>query len=82
MTASACKRRVVSGPVEATAMGNIVVQLITLGAIENLSRARKLIAESDNFLTFEPENETAWDKAAVVYESILVHGRPDPKGGS
>lgn len=82
MTASACKRRVVSGPAEATAMGNIVVQLITLGAIENLSRARKLIAESDNFLTFEPENETAWDKAAAVYESILAHGRSDPKGGS
>ena len=44
LTASACNIRVSSGPVEATALGNIAVQLISSGDIESLERAREIIS--------------------------------------
>ncbi len=72
MTANACKRRVIAGPVEATALGNIAVQLIASGDIADLSQARQVIASSENVEVFEPESPMQWDKA---YEDIkLIFG--------
>ena len=46
LTACACKCKVSSGPVEATALGNICVQLISTNAIDNISTARNIIRKS------------------------------------
>ncbi len=46
MTAKAIGRKVVSGPVEATAIGNAVMQMIATGEIEDLAAARKIIQKS------------------------------------
>ena len=75
LTASACGRRVISGPAEATAFGKIAVQLITLGAVKDLKKARRIIADSENFLIFEPENRSGWDIAAKQYETVLSRTR-------
>ncbi len=50
MTADAVGVPVTAGPIEATAIGNIAVQLITLGEIKDLAEAREIIARS-----FSPE---------------------------
>lgn len=68
MTASATHCNVSAGPVEATVLGNIAVQLITSGEIEGLAKARKIIAGSPDILHYEPTDVTAWNAA---YERFL-----------
>lgn len=46
LTAKACKRPILAGPIEATAIGNIACQMIASGELENLSAARQCIAAS------------------------------------
>lgn len=68
LTASACKIKVSGGPVEATALGNIAVQLIASGDIEDIGEARKIIRNSEDIFLFEGENSEDWDRA---YERFL-----------
>ena len=46
ITAKACQRTVYAGPSEATAIGNLLVQMIANGAVEDLGSARRLAAKS------------------------------------
>ncbi len=68
LTANACGVPVYAGPIEATVMGNVAVQLITAKDIADVSEARKLIAESETLKHFEPEDTDAWNTA---YERFL-----------
>ncbi len=68
LTADACQRPVSAGPVEATAIGNIVTQAIALGHLSNLSEARDLIRHSFAGQTFEPRSDGSWEGA---YERLL-----------
>ena len=54
LTADACRLPVVCGPVEATAMGNILVQALGLGAIGSAAEARALVRASVSLETFTP----------------------------
>lgn len=67
MTASSCNIPVKAGPIEATVLGNIAVQLISQGCIESVAKARKIIAASEDLKTYEPENAEAWEKAFERY---------------
>ena len=71
MTANACNRKVIAGPVEATALGNIAVQLITLGEIADVKQARKIIAESEVIHTYAPQNEEQWNLAYDKFLKVL-----------
>ena len=62
---------VVAGPVEATALGNIVLQLIALGEIESVSEGRKIIAETEKVKTFRGEHTTDWDEAFERFCEII-----------
>ncbi|MDD7180413.1 MAG: rhamnulokinase family protein [Eubacteriales bacterium] len=63
--ATACKRPVFTGPVEATAMGNIAAQAIAMGELHDLSEAREVIARSTEMGEYYPvkEDEAMWDEA-------------------
>ena len=63
MTADATGRRVVAGPTEATAMGNIAVQLMALGEIENLEGIRRVIKASTDTKVYMPSGQPGWDEA-------------------
>lgn len=68
-TADCLARPVVTGPVEATAIGNILIQTITLGHLSDLNEARVLVRNSFNVETFQPTpNRSDWDKA---YQKLL-----------
>lgn len=54
-TADATGCRVVAGPVEATAIGNVVVQLISQGALRDLAEARQVIADSFGVKEYLPD---------------------------
>ena len=55
LTADISKREVVTGPIEATAMGNAIVQAISNGELKDLKSARELVKSSNlNLKTFKP----------------------------
>jgi rhamnulokinase len=64
MTADACGRPVVAGPVEATAIGNLLVQATALGLISTLEQAREVVRRSVALKTYEPISTDEWDIAA------------------
>lgn len=55
LTANVIGKEVVAGPGEATAIGNILVQMIATGEFENLQEARQWLAETSEFETFIPQ---------------------------
>jgi rhamnulokinase len=63
MTASACGRPVLAGPVEATALGNVAMQAIALGDIASVTEARELIGASFPVRSYEPQSAAPWDNA-------------------
>ncbi len=73
-TADACQRPVLGGPVEATAMGNLLTQVRSSGELSSLAEMRQVIRQSTEVETFEPRNTTAWDAA---YQRHLAIARKD-----
>lgn len=71
MTASASGRKVLAGPVEATALGNIAVQLIALGEIKDVAEARRIVANSEQTYEYLPEEQEKWDAAYERFKSII-----------
>ena len=71
MTADACRCEVVAGPIEATAMGNIAVQLIALGELKDLKEARRVIADSEPLKHYAPESPEVYDEAYGRFEKLL-----------
>lgn len=63
LTADACQRPVVAGPVEATALGNVMVQAIASGELSGLAEGRAAIAASIVQEQFEPGDSAGWDEA-------------------
>ena len=66
-TADASGRTVVAGPVEATALGNILVQLMAHGDVASLEEGRQLAARSLEFATYEPRDRSRWDEAFATF---------------
>jgi rhamnulokinase len=62
-TANACGRPVVSGPVEATVLGNLLVQARSHGEIHSLADIRSAVRESSEVAQFEPADTAAWKDA-------------------
>ncbi|MBA4493790.1 rhamnulokinase [Paenactinomyces guangxiensis] len=62
-TANAIARPVWAGPAEATAVGNLLVQYITLGKIKNIQEARQVVRNSFPVQTYDPQDIHMWDDA-------------------
>ena len=60
--ASATGKKVITGPVEATACGNILMQARATGQIESLSAARDIVRRSFQPRTFAPQDVTIWNE--------------------
>ena len=60
-TASATGRSVIAGPVEATALGNIAVQMLATGAVASLAEARQVIDRSFPVERYEPIDTERWE---------------------
>jgi rhamnulokinase len=71
MTANAIGRPVVAGPAEATALGNGIVQWITLGELSSLAEARRVVAESVATRRYEPQHEQEWDAAYSRFTNLI-----------
>ena len=71
MTASSCGRTVKAGPIEATVMGNIAVQLMSDNTISSISEARRIVADSSELATYEPKDAEAWAQAYADFLKIV-----------
>ncbi len=76
--ADACGRRVVAGPIEATAIGNIMVQAVAAGDIGSIAEAREVIRRSFPVEEYQPRDTLAWDEA---YERFLGLVKTNVVGG-
>jgi rhamnulokinase len=67
LTADACGLPVLAGPVEATAIGNLLVQARAAGVVEGgLDAMRALVRETQRIVRYEPGGTPeAWDAAAA-----------------
>ncbi|HEU5115565.1 MAG TPA: FGGY-family carbohydrate kinase, partial [Isosphaeraceae bacterium] len=70
-TADACARPVLAGPVEATAMGNVLVQAMGRGRLGSLADIRAVVARSFPPTVFEPKDTGAWKEAAERFEGLV-----------
>ena len=73
-TADACGRPVHAGPIEATAAGNVLMQMIARGRIASLSDARDVVARSFPVTVYEPKDIAAWEDAAGRFDDLLKNG--------
>jgi rhamnulokinase len=71
-TANAVARQVITGPVEATAIGNILMQMMALGHVSTLAEARQVVRESSDLSRFEPGDQVeGWDQAYARLLAIM-----------
>jgi rhamnulokinase len=70
-TADACNRPVLAGPVEATAIGNVLVQAMGLGLVGSLAEAREVVRRSFSVERFEPRGPLRWDEAYARFRQLV-----------
>lgn len=70
-TANATGRKVMTGPVEATGYGNLMMQAYALGEVKDLNEIREVIRNSEDITTYVPEDTEAWNEAYEKFKAIL-----------
>ncbi|MCB9452329.1 MAG: rhamnulokinase [Anaerolineaceae bacterium] len=71
-TADATGRVVIAGPVEATAYGSLIIQMVARGDLASLAEGRELVRRSTDVQTYAPiADRDAWD---VAYARLLALG--------
>lgn len=71
MAADACHRRVVAGPVEATAIGNLMMQAVAAGDVCSIAEARAVIRASFDVQEFLPRHSQRWDDAYGRFQQLV-----------
>jgi rhamnulokinase len=71
-TANACGRLVVTGPVEATALGNVLVQARSAGELDSLADIREVVRASSDLKRYEPSDEPAWQEAYSRFQGFVM----------
>jgi rhamnulokinase len=70
MAADACNRRVIAGPVEATAIGNVMIQAVSSGEVSSIADARQVIRRSFDVSQYVPSGTARWDEAFGRFSTL------------
>ena len=73
LTADACGVPVLAGPVEATALGNVLVQAKAAGAVASLAEIREIVRRSEEVTRFDPAGGDEWADAAGRLRELSSH---------
>jgi len=73
-TADASGCRVTAGPIEATALGNVAMQMVATGAVASVSEARAIIDRSFPTEVFQPRDRAVWDSAYIRMKQMIGGG--------
>jgi rhamnulokinase len=71
LTADACNRQVLAGPVEATAIGNLMIQALGLGLVSSLSQAREVVRQSFEVVQYNPQSTGVWEEPYQRFLKLL-----------
>ncbi len=71
MTADATGTTVLGGPVEATAIGNAIVQLIALGDLKSVEEGRAIVRDTFPLAVYEPRDTAVWDAVEPRFKGLL-----------
>jgi rhamnulokinase len=71
MVADAVSRPVIAGPVEATSVGNFLMQMIAGGDLNSLDEGRALVRNSFETAEFEPGNQAPWETSFEVLKKNI-----------
>lgn len=63
--------QVIAGPVEATALGNLVMQMVATGAVDSIAAGREIVAQSFPPHVFQPHGSEVWDQAYGRFRQYL-----------
>ena len=74
-TANACQRPVLAGPVEATVLGNALVQARACGELASLADIRRVARDSSEVEEIRPEHDAAWSEAQRRFDGMCFHRR-------
>ncbi|MCA9049341.1 MAG: rhamnulokinase [Planctomycetaceae bacterium] len=69
-TADACGRPVFAGPIEATALGNVLLQARAAGDLSSLSEIREVVRQSETIGEYTPKDSAAWDAAWERFQTL------------
>ncbi len=72
MTADVCGKPVLTGPVEATVLGNLLVQARAAGEIGTLDDIRSVVRRSSEMTTYEPQSVGEWEEAKQRFEKLKL----------
>lgn len=72
-TANCCNKTVFAGPTEATALGNGLVQLVSLGEIGNYDQARELVKRSFPQTEYHPQDTEQWEEQYHRFLKAIGH---------
>lgn len=70
-TADACGRPVLAGPIEATAIGNILMQAMGRGRLNTIADLRAVVARSFPVTVYEPRDTASWNAAAERFAALV-----------
>jgi rhamnulokinase len=73
-TADACNRQVLAGPVEATAIGNVLVQAVGLKLLNSLADAREVVRRSFEVRAYDPKEPESWQEPYERFLGYLAAG--------
>lgn len=71
LTADCTGIPVVAGPIEATALGNILIQLVALGALPDLEEGRRMLVRTEKLKQFAPKIGADWQEAYDRFVTLL-----------
>ncbi|MGD2143836.1 MAG: rhamnulokinase family protein [Anaerolineae bacterium] len=69
--ADATGRRVVTGPIEATAAGNVITQAMALGHTRSLEDGRQIVRNSFELRSYDPAGGPRWDEAYDRFLTVM-----------
>ena len=72
MTANSLGIPVIAGPTEATALGNILLQLIALGDISSIEEGRALLRKQEKVKEYLPNDMESWERAYKKFCKIII----------
>ncbi len=71
LTANACQKPVFTGPIEATVLGNVLVQARSAGEIGSLSEMRKVVRNSVSVDEYQPDDQEQWRQAKERFTQLV-----------
>jgi len=81
LVADATGLPVVAGPAEATALGNLLIQLRAQGELASLAEMRAIVRQSEPVTTYDPHPAVQWDEALARFKTIQEKNIGNGGGG-